>query len=308
MLLVLAALPGLFWEGGPDTAPALRDAGITQIVVPAAKTSSWQSVSGISVTGGDVQKAVKLPVPTVNYRMDLGSASRSPWLVTNGWQFVRHPGATFYYDVPGAQAAVAAAEAFCYGGTAWIKTDEAGLKPFAKMLAFLRGIQAEDMPPVADIGFTDDGTGAAGEVINLMIRDNLLFRVVKAPDPSLKLNVRLGTKEYPVEEAKNPGGVAHTIRTNLTDEKRSLRIYGTTVVVGRLTGTGGRVRLQLINYAGAARKVSGMRVRVMGEFPKHHAVADDSTGVELMDYTVESGATEFTLPELKTFAVVDLSR
>jgi hypothetical protein len=34
----------------------------------------------------------------------------------------------------------------------------------------------------------------------------------------------------------------------------------------------------------------------------------DGAGPELLDYTVDSGATEFTLPELKTYAVVDLSR
>jgi hypothetical protein len=66
--------------------------------------------------------------------------------------------------------------------------------------------------------------------------------------------------------------------------------------------------VQLINYAGAARKVSGVRVRVLGKFPQHKLTADDNPGEQLLDYTVESDATEFTLPELKTYAVVDLSR
>ena len=40
MLLLLAVLPRLFWEGAPDTATALRDAGIGQIVVPAAQAAA----------------------------------------------------------------------------------------------------------------------------------------------------------------------------------------------------------------------------------------------------------------------------
>ena len=122
------------------------------------------------------------------------------------------------------------------------------------------------------------------------------------------MNVKLGTKEYPLEDAKNPGTVAHAVRFNLTDEKRSVRIYGSQVVVARLTASGGHVRLHLLNYAGAARKVDGIRVRVLGQYPKHQLWLADGAGVELLDYSVEPDATEFTLPELKTYAVVDLSR
>ena len=99
------------------------------------------------------------------------------------------------------------------------------------------------------------------------------------------------------------------MRSNLTDEKRSVRIYGSQVVVARLTDRGGHVRLHLLNYTGADRKVDGIRVRVLGQYPKHQiSRLADGPGVELLDYTVESGATEFTLPELKTYAVIDLSR
>ena len=101
---------------------------------------------------------------------------------------------------------------------------------------------------------------------------------------------------------------ASRIRTNLTDDKRTLRIYGTAVVVGRLTESGGKARLQLINYAGAARKVNGVRVRLLGRYPNHKVVADDTPGAELQDFTADATATEFTLPELKTYAVIDLSR
>ena len=329
MLLLLAALPGLFWDGPADTtAAALREAGIKQIQVPAARLAEWKNVPDMAVEVADLQRAVKLLAPTVNYRMDQASASRAPWLMSNGWKFLRQSQGRFYYDVTGKTSAIAAAEAFCFGANAsanaggnagagvggnaganvMVRTDAAGLKPLAEMLEFLGSVNAEPLPLIADIGFIDDGSGVSGEVMNMMVRDNLLFEIVAKPDPRLKLTVRLGAKEYPLADAKNPGRVAQTIRGNLTDEKRSVRIYGSPVVVARLTGSGGKVRLQLLNYTGATRNVDGIRVRVLGQFPKHQLAAAGSPGLELVDYNVEADATEFTLPQLKTFAVIDLSR
>ena len=308
MLLLLAALPALFWDGAADTAPALRDAGIHQILVPAARLASWKNVPEITAEAADIEGAVKLLPPTVNYRMNVASATSAPWLVANGWRFIRRPQGRFYYDVTGKQAALAAAEAFCYGANAMIRTDGAGLKPLAEMLGFLRTITGEPLPPVADIGYIDDGSAASGEVMNLLVRDNLLFQLVASPDRRLKLNVKLGTREYPLEDARNPGTVAHAVRFNLTDEKRSVRIYGSPVVVARLTASDGHARLYLLNYAGASRKVDGIRVRVLGHYSKHQLWLADGAGVELLDYSAEPDATEFTLPELKTYAVVDLSR
>lgn len=308
MLLLLAALPGLFWDSPPDTAAALREAGIQQIQVPAARLAEWKNVPGISAEAADLQRAVKLETPTVNYRMDQASASRAPWLVSNGWRFLRQPKGQFYYDVAGKDSAIAAAEAFCFGANAMVRTDSAGLKPLAEMLDFLRGVKPESLPPIADIGFIDDGSGASGEVMNLLVRDNLMFEIVAKPDPRLKLIARLGTKEYPLADAKNPSVVAQTIRGNLTDEKRSVRIYGSPVVVARLTGAGGKVRLHLLNYTGATRNVDGIRVRVLGQYPKHQLAAAGSPGLELTDFSAEPDATEFTLTLLKTYAVIDLSR
>jgi hypothetical protein len=49
-------------------------------------------------------------------------------------------------------------------------------------------------------------------------------------------------------------------------------------------------------------------VRVLGQYAKHRLAAAGSPQAELLDYSVDSAATEFTLPELKTYAVIDLSR
>jgi hypothetical protein len=306
MLLLAAALPVLFWNGGPATAPALREAGIERIAVPASQAAGWGA--GISVEPFDPAKAAKLATPAVQYRANEATASRSPWLDANGWTLLRRPAARYYYDAPGPAAALAAAEAFCYGTNALVHTDEAGLKPFAAMLRFLRSIETLELSPVADIGFVDDGGDIAGEVLNLMLRNNLLVSIVPKPDPHLKLNVRLGSREFPMADAQDPSVMAHTIRARLTDEKRSLRIYGTQVVLARVLRGSGRMRVLVLNYDGARRAVDGLRVRVPGSFPNHREAVAGDASVHLLDYVTEGGATEFTLPKLATFAVIDLSK
>ena len=301
LLLAAALLPRLFVDAGPESAAKLKDAGIQAIAVPASQAGAWKNVAGITVEPVDPARAIKLRAPSVDYRANQGSASRSPWINSNGWRFLRTPQALFLYDVKGAQAGLAAAEAFLFGGNAVIASDDAGLKPFADMLALLRAVPPSDLPAVADIAFLDDGTAVAGEVMNLMVKNNLLFRGVAKPNASAKLSVKLGTKEFPLEDAKNPGKMAQLIRSTLGDEKRSLRIYGTVTTVGRVTGNAERVRIQLLNYAGAERQVNGVRVRVLGRYTKHNHPA-------LLDFTVEPDATEFTLPELKTYTVIDLTR
>jgi hypothetical protein len=308
LLLLAAALPVLYWDGAADTAPALREAGIQQIQAPPERIAAWQSVAGIAAEAMDPASAVKLLTPAVNYRANQATASREPWIDSNGWRFLRQPQARFYYDAADKAAAIAAAEASMYGVKASIKTDSTGLQPLAQMLAFLRALPDDEMPPVADIAYIDDGSPASGEVINLLVRGNLLLKLVQSPDRNAKLTVRFGSKEYPAEDAKNPKMMAQQIRTNLTDERRSLRIYGTATVVGRLNGSGGRLRLQLLNYAGAARRVDGLRVRVSGNFPNHKLTAAGGASGELLDYTLQPDATEFTLRELQTYAVIDLSR
>jgi hypothetical protein len=308
LLLLAAALPVLYWEGAADTAPALREAGIREVQVPAARLASWQGVSGITVESVDLAGAVKLMTPVVNFRANQATASREPWIDSNGWRFLRQPQGRFYYDAADKAAALAAAEAFMYGAKASVKTDSTGLQPLGQMLAFLGTLPAGELPPVADFAYIDDGSPASGEVMNLLVRGNLLFKLASSPDRNVKFTVRFGSKEYPAEDARNPKIMAQQIRTNLTDERRSLRIYGTAAVVGRLTGLDGHVRLHLLNYSGAARKVDGIRVRVLGNYPKHKLSAAGSTSGELLDYTLEPDATEFTLRELQTYAVIDLSR
>lgn len=308
LALLAVALPGVFWDQGPQTAAALERAGIEQIYVAASRQDAWRGHAKIKVQQVEIEKATKLATPGVNFRMNRASATRSPWVTANGWAMLRSPEALFFYETEGPVSALAAAEAFAYGARAVITADDKGLEPLGGMLEFLRGLEQPELPPFADIGVVDDGSSETGELMNLISRGNLLYRIVEAPDPSLKLNVKLGTPEYPVAQAAEPHVLAAKVRTNLTDEKRSLRIYGSTVVVARVVGDAGRLRVHLINYAGGERPVSGIRVRVLGRYAQQKIVAAGVEGARLADVRVLEDATEFTVPEMKIYAVVDLSR
>ncbi len=305
LLFLAAAIPGLFWDKGPDTADQLKQAGIARAIVPASREAEWKPTP-IAVRAGDTQGAVRLATPAASFRANEASASRAPWLVTNGWRILREPARRYYYDAGGAAAALAAAEAYVFGADAMIATDAAGLAPLGAMLAFLGELKAFEAPAVADIGYIDDGSTASAEVINMLTRRNLLVRLVKAPEARLAVNVEFGSAKYPKAEAVDPGKMAAKIRSELGDARRSLRIYGSDVVVGRLTASGPRARVHLLNYGN--RVVNGVRVRVAGRYPKQSASVAGLPGAALSDPVVESAATEFTLPELRTYAVVDLSR
>lgn len=250
--------------------------------------------------------AIKLNEPRVQYRNNEASATRSPWIDANGWRILRSPGKTFAYQVKGEAAALAAAEAFTYGTGALVSADAAGESAFGKMLEFLKTVPPAELAPVADFGVVDDGSDVTGELLNLLTRMNLLYKIEKDPDPKFHVNVRLGTKDYPREEAQNPSLAAHKIRSQIGDDNRSLRIYGSETVVGRLMTGPGRARVFLLNYA--MRPALGLRVRVRGSYSKsvlREPGSPDSPGA---DFSQDGPATEFTVPELHVFAVVDLSR
>jgi hypothetical protein len=94
------------------------------------------------------------------------------------------------------------------------------------------------------------------------------------------------------------------VRHRLTDDKRLLRIYGSNVVLGRLTGEGSKARVHLLNYGNGS--VKGLRVRVLGLYGHGKAAVFGQPGAELVDYSAQDGATEFTIREMGAYAVVDL--
>ena len=114
----------------------------------------------------------------------------------------------------------------------------------------------------------------------------------------------MGSPGYPAAEAADPSAFALKIRRQLTDEKRTLRVYGSEVVIARLTGDGSQIRLHLLNYGG--REIEGLRIRVRGAYANGDAQIAGAGRVPLADYAVADGFTEFSVPRLATYAVVDL--
>ncbi|MDQ3256920.1 MAG: hypothetical protein M3R15_24020, partial [Acidobacteriota bacterium] len=171
---------------------------------------------------------------------------------------------------------------------------------------FLRQLPSDDLPTLADLAVVDDGSPLAGEVMNLLARRNLLFRVSPTPLSQFRFNIKLGTGEYPKKEATDPSVFALKIRRQLTDEQRRLRIYGSEVVICRLTGDDSRVRLHLLNYGG--REIAGLRIRLRGAYAKGEAFVAGSGRMELTDYALTDGATEFSLPKMVTYAMIDLPK
>jgi hypothetical protein len=289
--LLLASLTGLLWTQGAGTQ------AVEHRTVPKLSTAA--------LSAADLASREALPTPGVTARAGVASPTRSPWIVANGWRFTRSPAAKYRYEVPAGKAMLAAAEAWAYGADAVLKIDSADEPVVNAMLKSLGGLPPLDLPAIADFGVVDEGSAVTGEVMNLLARRNLLYQVVKTPSARFRLNIAIGSREYPVEEAADPSAFALKIRRQLTDQQRALRIYGSEVVIARLTGDAARIRLHLINYGG--REIEGLQVRVRGAYGTGDAWTDGAGRVALQDHMVADGGTEFTLPRLGTYAVIDLT-
>jgi hypothetical protein len=298
----------VYWTQGLDSRATLEAAGMKQICVAPEQADAWRA-AGFTVTAmteAEFAAREALPAPGVTARPGVASPTRAPWIIANGWRFLRSPDTKYAYTVPAGKAALAAAEAFAYGGNVAMKIEPADAGSLGAMLTFFDALPTVDLPPVADFAVVDDGAADTGEVMNLLSRRNLLFEIVRAPAPRFQINVALGSPAYPRAEAADPSAFALKIRRQLTDEARTLRLYGSEVVICRLLSDSARARLHLVNYAG--RDIEGLRVRLRGSYREGEAHVAGTGRVALADQVSADGATEFSLPKLGTYAVVDLRR
>lgn len=307
LMLALIGLPCVYWTGGIETSAALTAASITRICVAPEHADAWRAAhfTVTPLTPADLASRDTLPTPGVTARAGVASPTRAPWIVANGWRFARNSGKQYVYEVAAGHGALAAAEAFAYGADAVLKVETADLQPVGAMMTFLEKLPAADLPTIADVAVVDDGSAVTGEVMNLLARRNLLFTVVSAPSPQFGLNIKVGSPDYPLAEAADPSAFAQMIRRQLTDEQRSVRLYGSEVVICRLTGDRQRLRLHLLNYGGS--EIEGLRVRLRGEYRPDAAYVAGAGRVDLQDHAVANGATEFSIPKLTTYAVIDLA-
>jgi hypothetical protein len=305
--LVLATLPALYWAQPVDTAPAVKQAGVGRLCVPPASAAAWRAAGFAATPIGEKERSerLRLSPPGLRSRAEVASASVRPWVFANGWRFLRKPEGRYWGDVPAGKGALAAAEAFAYGADAVLAIDPADLEPVGRMLAFLASLPDSSLPGAADVAVVDDASPPVAEILNLMARRNLLFEVVRKEVPGVALNVRIGSKEFPRDEAEDPEAVALAVRRRLTDEMRSLRIYGSEVVLARLTRDAGHARLHLMNYGG--RMIDGLRVRLLGSWAAAEAQAFGQGRIAVEDLVSADGATEFSLGLMGPYAVVDLT-
>ncbi|HXW04060.1 MAG TPA: hypothetical protein VD833_02425 [Vicinamibacterales bacterium] len=310
LLLVAAALPCVYWTGGFESRSTLDAAGIRHLCAPPDTADGWRAAGFDVQTMTDAELAARapLPAPGIAPRTGVASPTRSPWIVANGWRFLRDPGARFMFDGPAEKAAIVAAEAHAYDADVLIRmgepSDGGSLASLGSMLTFLARVPDTELPAIADIGIVDDGSAVTGEVLNLLARRNLLFEVLRAPSTRYRVNVELGSAAYPAGEAADPNAFAQRIRRQITDEERSLRVYGSEVVVCRVVGDGRRLRVHLLNYGG--REIEGLRLRVRGSFPEGEALAAGIGRLDLTDHVVADGFTEFSVPRIASYAIADL--
>jgi len=124
------------------------------------------------------------------------SASRSPWIDANGWQILRAPARRYYYDVPAASVALAAAEAFHLRREGDIHTSTTGgAAIFQRSAAFLRAKYRS--------GTAHDGQhwrdrrrlrGYRRADEHAEPPQSPVTRIVTAPDPHLDLNIGWASK------------------------------------------------------------------------------------------------------------------
>lgn len=299
-LAILAALlPGIFWDQGIETAAKLKAAGVKNILVPAARVEAWKAAgfqaTAFSAEGAKCQEAES---PRVDMRMNVASATTAPWVIANGWKYQRSAVGRWCYAAADGGAALAAAEAYAYGVDAVVTPKPADVEELGKMMAFLASIDKPAMRGLANIGVVDDGSESTAEVLNLMSRRNLQFRVLKKADPGFDLTVT-------PKDVADPYEYAVEVRRKLGDDKRWVKLYGSEVVIARMTGDGGRARLHLLNYS--RRNVDGLRVRVLGKWKVSLAVFGAGK-VEPAEPAQDDTGTEFSIPRLGTYAVVDLTK
>jgi hypothetical protein len=299
--------PLIYWTAGVSTLEDVRQAGVVELAVPAPEAAQWQK-AGFKVRGiaeSELAKLRKVAVPKLAGRGNVASATRRPWIDANGWVFTKYPTGKFIYDeLPTGKAGLAAAEAYAYGVEALLKIGREDLTTAARTIGDLRRLPVEQLPIVADFTVVDNDSPQIDEVLNLLTRRNLLYRIVPAPVASYPINIRLGSQEYPEAAAADPSAFAQSIRLKIGDENRSLRVYGSEIIIARLTGDGRRGRVHLLNYSG--RQAEGLRVRIRGNYRSGSLAALGVEGQSLEDPLIEKGLFEGTIPKMGNYAVIDL--
>lgn len=239
--------------------------------------------------------------------INTASMTRAAWVDANGWRIMRDPAKSYVYPaLANERVGLAIAESYVYGSRAAIPVGQAQKASADEMLGFLKRIDQKPMPAMANILVIDDGSTMMGEILNLLGRRNLAYHAASLPNPAYALNVKVGTPEFPQAAAQNPSDFAQLVRKRIGDKNRLLRIYGSEVVVGHLTGESGKARLHLLNYG--TDPVEGIRVRVLGDWKTGGMACSGATEAAPDEEGNFDGALEFGVPKVGVYCVVDLKK
>ena len=283
-------------------------------VTAAASALVTEGLAAAAPTGADAAAFQEVPSPGLRFVANVAQATTAPWIDSNASRFHRGLRKANYAKLATGAGPLAAAEAFTFGVDAILNPETADLEELKKMLGFLKAQEAPRLPAMANIGVVDSQSPLLPEILNLLSRRNLLYKVVPAGDRSLDLTVQLGSPDFPESVAANPSEFAARVRAKLGDDKRLVRLYGTSSVMAYLTGDAKAARLYLLSYGGSRRQQAsgaqqGIRVRVLGRYrPLKVGAYDAPADAALIDVDNPGNATEFTIPPLRTIAVVDLER
>lgn len=310
-LVCAAALVG----GAPSASsqtPARPAEGRSRIYVTSAASSLvTQGLAAAAPIGAEAAAFEEVPHPGVRSVPTVARATNVPWIDSNAWRFQRGIRKANYTKLPAGSAPLAAAEAFTFNVDAILNPDPADVEELGKTLRFLKAHDEPPLPALANIGVVDDRSGPMSEILNLLTRRNLLYRVVSAPDPALNLTVQLGTPDFPRDAAANPNDFAARVRAKLGDDNRLVRLYGTSTVIARLTGEGRRARLYLLAFDRNRRRQADdpqvIRVRLLGRYrPTTFAPYGAGSEAALTDLRHDGNTTEFWVPSFNTIAIIDL--
>ena len=294
-------------------APSVSSQSRNRIYVTSVASSLVeQGLAAPAPTGAEAAAFSEVPHAGVRSVPTVARATDVPWIDSNGWRFERGIQKANYSKLPAGSAPLAAAEAFTFNVEAILNPDPADLEDLGRILRFLEANDQPRLPALTDIGVVDDGSGVMGEVLNMLTRRNLLYRVVSASEGAFGVTVQLGTPDFPREAAKNPVEFVARVRAKLGDDNRLVRLYGTSTVIARLTGDGKRTRLYLLAFERNRRQQQGsnpqaIRVRLHGRYqPSKFAAYGAPPEAALSDLRHIGNTTEFWVPGFTTVAIIDL--
>ena len=300
-------------QDGPEPRRRAARAAPAFYVTRAASTLVDYGLAAPAPTGTEAAAFQQVPTPGVRVLPNVARATNLPWVDSNGWRFQRGIQKANYAKLPAGSASLAAAEAFTFNVDAILNPDPADIEELGKMLRFLKALDQPRLPVLANIGVVDDRSPPMSEVLNMLTRRNLLYRIVSAPDRRLDLTVQLGTQDFPTEAAANPSEFAARVRAKLGDDRRLVRLYGTSTVIAHLTGDGKRAQLYLLGYGGNRRLQSAgqqaVRVRLLGRYQPAGVSAYGAAqagDAALTDLRNPGNTTEFWVPDFNICAIVDL--